>query len=103
MDTTVVGKSEPPHGIDVDTIPQALQILIIVHMVQNSFQLEVLVIGQINQKYNTRSSRRDSNSAVPGSKGFPIMLLLSKTFKNLPTTNRDQENDNNEAGGCGVQ
>src|SRR3989442_13604400 len=58
--------------------------LIIVHPIQDGFQLEIVVVGQINQKYYTRLSSRDLNSAVPGSKRFPIRQLHTKTFKSLP-------------------
>src|SRR2546427_9822607 len=62
---------------------------IVVHPIQDSLQFEIVVIGQINQKYYTRLSSRDLNSAVPGSKRFPIRQLHAKTLKSLPRDKPD--------------
>src|SRR3989475_13282636 len=52
--------------------------------IQACLQLEIVDVGHSNQKYYPTLSRRDLNSAVPGSKRFPIGQLHTKTFKSLP-------------------
>ena len=51
MHGSVIRESHPAYRIDINAIPQTLEILAAVDSIQNSFEFEVRVVREINQTF----------------------------------------------------